>query len=194
MEIWEDIRNYEGQYQISNLGRVRTLSRTIKKIMYGGNEGQYYRKGKIMSIVVIQGYCKIGLRNNNWKQYFIHRLVAEAFIPNIENKPFINHINGNKKDNAVINLEWCTASENIRHRVDILGIKTQRGAKNKNSKPVIAIYPSGKSEIFPGRREASRALGIGQGNIVAVLRGAQKTAHGFKFINCDTEMDKLYGE
>lgn len=162
--------------------------------MYGGNEGEYFRKGKIMSAISTQGYSKIGLRKNNFKHFFIHRLVAEAFIPNPENKPFINHKNGIKTDNHVNNLEWCTASENIRHRVDVLGIKTQMGIKNKNSKPVLVIHPSGKKEIFAARREAARVLNIGQGNIVAVLRGAQQTAHGFKFIDYHKELDKLYGE
>lgn len=105
-EQWKDIKNYEGLYQVSNFGRVKSLPRTNKK-----------RKIKKEIIKVFtkspNGYLKAGLsKEGKTKYYFVHRLVAEAFIPNLENKPCVNHKDCNKKNNNLSNLEWVTHEEN----------------------------------------------------------------------------------
>lgn len=105
-EIWKDIAGYEGLYQVSNFGRIKSLR---SKII-------------LASLSSKSGYCYVGLAKNGMnKQKSVHRLVALAFIPNSENKPEVNHIDGNKHNNTVKNLEWVTKSENMKHCRQILG-------------------------------------------------------------------------
>ena len=102
-EIWRDIAGYEGLYQVSNCGRVKS----------------FYRGGRILKQSLKRGYMFVELYlNTNGKIHIVHRLVAQAFIPNPLNKLEVNHINGIKTDNRVENLEWVTRSENEQHAYD----------------------------------------------------------------------------
>ena len=114
-EVWRDIAGYENLYQVSNLGRVKSL---------------YNRNGHIMKLYTSDANYLYALLSDNGKQkpFSIHRLVAKAFIPNPENKPEVNHINGDKHDNRAENLEWCTRRENITH-----AFKTGLSAQGENS-------------------------------------------------------------
>lgn len=114
MENWKDIIGFEGLYQISDLGNVRSIRKNI--IMKPKQDEQ--------------GYYRITLKN---KLYLIHRLVGIHFIPNPLNKRTINHLNGVKTDNTINNLEWATDAENIKHAVDT-GLINQKGSKNANSR------------------------------------------------------------
>lgn len=115
-EIWKDISGYEGLYQISNLGRVKSLPR-----IRIGKGIPYITKGKILknSPGATGGYLRVNLCKN-YKQtfFYVHRLVADAFIPKIEGKNVVNHINGLKTDNRVENLEWSTIEDNLQHAID----------------------------------------------------------------------------
>lgn len=115
-EIWKDILGYEGIYQISNFGRVKSLERKVK----GGMNNIVTRKERILKkYISINGYNFIRLLKN--KKYYnitIHRLVAKYFIDNPDNKPQINHKDGDKLNNNINNLEWVTAKENMRHAWD----------------------------------------------------------------------------
>ena len=122
-EIWQDIKGYEGLYQISNLGRVKSFRRF--------NGHHYISREKILTPQKNK-YLTVRLADGNkTKQYQVHRLVAETFIPNPFNKVYVNHINGNKKDNMVNNLEWCTPKENTIHAYKNNLIKKTTDKKNK---------------------------------------------------------------
>jgi hypothetical protein len=129
-EIWKDIPGYEGYYQVSNYGKIMGVNRTLvyKK---RGKEHSHFVKRKVLSqIINHKGYFRICLRKNgNSKQGNVSRLVAIAFVPNPENKPQVNHIDGNKLNDRVDNLEWVTARENIIH-----GYKNGLFPKKRKSK------------------------------------------------------------
>lgn len=106
-ETWKIIPNYNKDYQVSNFGRVKSLK---------------YNRERILTPDTDRGYKRATLCvDNKTKKYSIHRLVALAFIPNVENKKCVNHIDGNPANNNVNNLEWCTYSENEKHSYDVLG-------------------------------------------------------------------------
>ena len=112
MEEWRDIEGYEGFYQVSNLGRIKSLSR--KRIIKGG--GFCITKTRILKTCLIDGYPQtVFCVNSKFKVCRVHREVAKAFIPNPGNKPCTNHKNSIRSDNRVENLEWCTVAENVRH-------------------------------------------------------------------------------
>jgi hypothetical protein len=113
MEIWKDIIGYEGLYQVSNLGRVKSVARYTEC-----NKGLRYQDAKIIKqskITVKQRYPRVSLyKNNKRKGILVHRLVAQAFIPNPNNYPYVLHINHNPANYHVTDLEWGTQSENIK--------------------------------------------------------------------------------
>ena len=160
-EIWKDIKDYEGLYQVSNLGRVKriTTGRVLKPLKHAN------------------GYLMVKLSKNSIVYTkTVHRLVAEAFIPNPEHKSEINHIDETKTNNNVSNLEWMTRKENINH-----GTRTERMSKTQ-SIPIIATnIKTGESKEFYGARECARQLGLTHGNITSVLKGRYKQTGGYTF-------------
>ncbi len=111
-EIWKTIKGYEKLYIISNFGRFYAYS----KIIVGRDSSSKPTKAMYLTPFESRGYKYINLSNNNKKiKYRVNRLVALHFIPNPENKPFVNHIDGNKLNNNATNLEWCTHAENMNH-------------------------------------------------------------------------------
>lgn len=181
-EIWKDIKGYEGLYQISNLGRVRSVSRYVYH--------NQFCPQKIISLAIKRnGYVSVGLRNNNIRKYYsVHRLVAEAFIPNPENKLEVNHKNGIKTDNRVENLEWVTHSENQCHSYKVLNrqisgsyAKHKIGKENPYSKIIFQIDKNKIIAEFYGLSEAERITKISRYAIRKVCQNKRKTAGGYKW-------------
>lgn len=117
MEIWKDIKDYEGLYQVSNLGRVKSLDRF--------NSRGFKIKGKILQIQNHQGYQSVKLYNNGNIRFLIHRLVAIAFLPNLENKETVNHKDFNRNNNNINNLEWKNQRENNTHYTNSLNTESK---------------------------------------------------------------------
>ena len=160
MEIWKDIRGYEGIYQVSNYGRVKRFFQKGKERMLKGKKDK-------------DGYVEIVLSKDSEKRYFrLHRLVAEAFILNVENKPEVNHKDKNKLNNTSANLEWVTTAENIRHSF-LLG-------RNVHVKAVLQ-YTKNMELVaeFASQKEASEKACVKQSNISSCCNGRLKTVGGY---------------
>lgn len=178
-EIWKDVKGYEGLYQVSNLGNVKSKSRVVnnRKII-----------GKILTPAdTSKGYLGVSLyKNGSKKTASIHKLVAIAFIPKVKNKPQINHKDGDKHNNKVDNLEWCNGSENLKHAFE-LGLKKPSktslgkfGENHPNSKKVIQYDLNNKKiREFACLSDIKRELNFNLGNLSECCNGTRKTAYGF---------------
>lgn len=132
MEIWKDIANYEGLYQISSLGRIKSLEKKVNN----SETTQRIVKERIMRLgKTPKGYIQTSLAKKQVNtKFYSHRLVALHFITNPENKPEVNHKDGNKSNNEICNLEWCTRSENSKHAFDTGLKENAKGHLSKISK------------------------------------------------------------
>lgn len=186
LEEWRDIVNYEGIYQISSLGNLRSLDRL--------DAAGHKLKGKEMSLVVkTTGYVGVTLCKNGKKtNKRVHRLVAEAFIENKENKTQVNHLDGNKTNNNVSNLVWSTPSENTIHAYKNGLAKANYGpgakasAKKRSVKLKAENLKTGEIIYFDNSRLA--AEGIGKPNGAGNLRTASAkngNAYGYKWSRPD---------
>ena len=116
-EIWKDINGYEGKYQVSSLGRVRSVPREWEQANRHGTLSRYRIDGCIIKPIFRRGYLSVGLRTDpkHLKRFQVHRLVAQTFVPNPDNMPQVNHKDEDKTNNRADNLEWCTARYNANY-------------------------------------------------------------------------------
>ncbi len=171
MEVWKSIEGFDGAFEVSNKGRICSNLRT---------------KGhKLKPTADNKGYLRVRVTYKRVKYTLkVHREVAKAFIDNKKNLPQVNHIDGNKKNNHVENLEWVTNKENANHALNTgLWDSVIAGAKRHNNqikKPVLAInLQTGEKRLFPSVSEAERQLGTR--HVVDVIKGKRNSAKGFCF-------------
>lgn len=139
IEVWKDIPNYEGYYMASNTGKVKSLDRTV---IYKDGRVFNYKGNELIPKETKDGYLLFGLSKDGiGANYLAHRIIALCFVPNIENKPVVNHLDGNRKNNIYTNLEWCTQSENVLYSYNVLGYKVSEETRRKLSE-------SGKNKVF----------------------------------------------
>ena len=156
-EIWKAAPGFELFYQVSNLGRIKGIKRQ-------GSNG-----GILRTCTRKDGYLQVCLQADRKGSFLVHRLVAEAFLPRIKGKPYVNHKDGNRANNTVSNLEWCTSQENNLHAHDVL---------MKNTRPVVCIETG---VVYPSIRNAARSIGYDNSTLQRICagKGRTKTAKGF---------------
>lgn len=171
-EIWKNIKNYEGYYQVSSLGKVRSIDR----IDINGSK----IKGKVLSPLNVNGYSRVLLSKDGVKkQKGIHRLMMEAFVPNPLKKPQVNHINGIKNDNRLENLEWCDASENQLHAIKI-GLVSKTRKWYKPTKKVVQKNTENQIiKIWDSNKQITIETDYKKENIKNCCNGKSKTAYGY---------------
>ena len=178
-EIWKDIPNYEGLYQASNLGRVKSLERFRK----GKNGSLVPVKEKILKPKISHnGYYQVALiKNSKVRFYLVHRLVFGAFNATIPEGLQVNHINEIKSDNRLSNLNLMTSKENTNWGTGIERCHNQL-INGKTSKTVLQFTLEDiLIKEYPSTKQVERELGFDQGNIVNCCNGKQKTAYGYKW-------------
>lgn len=184
-ELWKSISGYKGIYEISNTGRIRSLTRTI--IRKNGRQQTFIGEEKIPTLDPTTGYYKIILyKECKGRTFYVHRLVATAFLPNPNNLPYVNHKDENKTNNHINNLEWCTPSENTNW-----GTAQERHSQTR-SNPIIMCDKITHEPIkeFLNPRVAGEELKLPPAsytNIYKVLYGQRSSAYGYwwKYKNND---------
>lgn len=190
MEEWKEIKGWNGKYEVSNLGNIRSLY-TYK---YSRTLNDSIRVNRVHNLILgldTKGYSivKLCMKEDGiqiQKTQKVHRLVAQAFILNPENKPEVNHIDGCKTNNKITNLEWVTSAENTRHAIRIGLAKSciyAKGEKNFNAKQVIQYDKNGNFiKIFGSIVDAANEIGLkNTSNIILCCKGKRKSAGGFSW-------------
>lgn len=169
IEIWKPILGYEGLYEVSNLGKIKSLKQ-IRTCWNGYKIIRYEIPEKILSLRIRSNYLAVGLtKNKKQMTYTVHRLVAETFIENPDNLPCVNHKDENKLNNCIDNLEWCTYQYN-----NAYGSRTTKTCK------LVKCVETGV--IYNSVVEASKQTGIARPNILLCCKKSNRTAKGFHWV------------
>ena len=171
-EIWKSIEGYEGYYEVSDFGNIRSCERVVSHGL--GNSIRKLKKKTVKPWKDNHGYHVVSLSKDGVvRKYKVHRLVAETFIQNPDNKPTVNHINEIRNDNRVCNLEWATYQENNNH-----GYHNQRVSKTL-SKGIVQLDKFGrKIAVFESANEASLATGVHAANIKSCIHHTNRVLAG----------------
>lgn len=158
-EHWVPITGYEGWYEVSDEGRVRSVDR----IVYFKNGHSRFYKGQIMKFRYHNGYAMVNLnKNKKMKEFYVHRLVIENFTLHPRNKKWVNHIDGDKSNNKLVNLEWCTPKENndhaIKHELLVVNIDGLLRHSESRKRQVILIMYGGIYHIEPSAQDMAKFM------------------------------------
>lgn len=183
-EEWRPIEGFEGQYEVSNTGKIRSIDRKVyqqgKFVSYGGTEMKPYHNNR--------GYQMIALsKGNKKKRLLVHRLVAIAFIPNIDNLPCINHKDENKDNNNVNNLEWCNHKYNCNY-----GTHMERVAQKQSIGVVMYTLNGERLRVYKSSKEAERETGIPHSGIMRCCKGLQNSCCGYTWTYSDSERTPVF--
>lgn len=178
-EEWKDIEGYEGLYQVSNFGRVRSLDRVIK---CKDGRSKKYRGLVLKPSTDKNGYLQLLLHCRGCKRFYVHRLVADAFLPNPNNLPIINHKDCNPSNNCVNNIEWCDYKYNNNYYDRNIKLSNTKRNNTYNTKKVLQYTLNNEFvKEWPSAMEIERELGFTNQSIGSCCRGEKscKTAYGF---------------
>lgn len=181
MEIWRDVKGYEGKYQVSNLGNVRSVDRTI----FNACGVMVTRRGTMLKPIQNRGgYMKVTMhKEGKVNTELIHRLVAEAFVQNHNNLPQVNHKDGNKRNNDVSNLEWCTALSNMHHaKQQGLRNNALEYAKSMRKAVIATNIETRKETFYESIHAAEKVFGSHVTNVLSGIRSKTK-GHTFRYAN-----------
>lgn len=184
-EKWKDIPNYEGFYQASTFGRIRSLDRTVMQQNSHGFISSHNFHGRIITPNINNhGYLYLCLCKDGKHWYAkVHRLIAMTFLPNLQNLSDVNHKDGNKTNNQVGNLEWCSHSDNQKHAIKV-GLNKKPYAAGLHKKPVVQIDKNTNKIIAEYNSIREATLHFGKTNITNIgnaLKGVHQCAYGFKW-------------
>lgn len=177
VEMWKDVPGYEGHYQVSNMGRIKSIERISIRNNGKSENAKYHLKERILNIQTqTQGYSQIVLSKNGIRKTFrLHVLVAKLFVENPFKKTYVNHIDGNKKNNKASNLEWVTAKENIAH-----AYKT--GLVNHYKRKVLQLDENDNVlNKFNSLKEAAEYVGGFKCGICEACKGRRVRSYGYKW-------------
>jgi len=188
MENWKPVKGYEGLYEVSNLGRVRSFDKYVLCIR-NGVEMNVLHRGKILKPVKRQHgylgvmlYGKGGHATRGFKTFSVHRLVAEAFIPNPNGLPEVNHIDEDKTNNKAENLQWVTRVENVNYGTSRLRI-AQKATNGKMSTPIQQFTKDGELvKTYPSLAEVERQTGYAKANICRCAQGSKQYSHAYGYV------------
>lgn len=175
-EIWKNIEGFEGFYEVSSFGQVRSLDRIINHPI-----GPTRRKGKVLKQYKTgdrRNYLCVDLSSVSHK---VHRLVAKAFLENPENKPEVNHIDGNPSNNNIENLEWVTSSENQRHALDTGLLVRGKGVECPNTKYRVNVFKDSELIATLTGTAQIKEFGLQPSKVISCLNGKRKTHKGFTY-------------
>lgn len=177
-EEWRNIEGYEGLYQVSNYGRVKSLDRLVNQKHYSGCNTKHLYKGKILKLrKSYNGYIFAYLTKNKiQKKYLVHRLVARAFLKRESNEDYVNHLNCDLTNNTVENLEWCTQSHNIKYAYDN-NTKMPPHMRKVNQYDLLGNFV----KQYDSLNEASRCTGTYSANIRKCCLGKRNQTGGYKW-------------
>lgn len=187
-EVWKPVKGYEGLYEVSDQGNVRSLDR-VSVFIRSGQELRVPHKGRVLSPVTRQHgylgvmlYGKGGHTRRGFKTFSIHRLVAEAFIPNPSGLPEVNHIDEDKTNNVAMNLEWISRKGNVNHGTSKQRI-AQKNTNGKRSRQIAQYSLDGDLlQVYPSLAEVNRQTGFAQANICRCAQGSSQYRHAYGYV------------